>query len=105
MRFNTFLIFVALLSFGCNSRKDLQSKEKGQSSSNSNLRSSVIIKQDSIELTSNINLVSEHKEGFPKELLLFVPSEFEFYSFQEGDLNKDGLSDYILIMENVGGLY
>jgi len=102
MRFNTFLIFVTLFNFGCNARKDLPSKEQGQSSSTSKLKSSAIVKQDSIKLPNNVNLSSKYKEGFPKELLQFVPNEFEVYSFQKGDLNKDGLSDYILILENVG---
>ena len=100
MRLSFYLVFVALLHSGCDSRKNTQLKEISQVSINDSLKNTATVRPDSVHLSDNTNVPSANKESFPKELLPFVISEFQVYSYKKGDLNKDGLSDYILILED-----
>jgi hypothetical protein len=98
MRLRFYFIIIVLINFSCDTRGKKLLKANSQVFVNDSIR--VKQKPNSVSLTQNNALPPQKKESFPTELLPFVPSGFEVYTYTKGDLSKDGLSDYILVLEN-----
>jgi hypothetical protein len=91
-----FFASIALLSLGCG-----RSSEPGSGATNTTPIGSETAQAPEMGYQPEID---EQKGDLPIELMPFIGKGYKVESYEKGDLNRDGLIDYLLILDRIGPL-